>query len=298
MNEKQYTKAQAPGVGPTLKKILIYICMIQNMKKDPYTIVPVALFIIFTIWWSILFSLGYKDGFHNLFFGAVYGTTMSLYGGLIGFLSIHYWGGAKSVMGRAMLFLSLGLLAQFFGQAVFSYYNIVLGVDIPYPSVADLGFFGSIPLYIVGILSLAKASGARLSLGSWLSQAQAVLIPLLMVFLSYILFLRHYQFAGTDFLTVFLDFGYPIGQGLFVSLAILTYSLTTKTLGGVMRGRVIFLVAAFIAQYAADFNFLYQNLTGTWYNGGYGDYLYLVAYTLMAMGLCQLRAIARELHAA
>ena len=51
----------------------------------------------------------------------------------------------------------------------------------------------------------------------------------------------------------------------------------------------------FFAQYLADYNFLFQNSRGTWYNGGYGDYLYLLAYFLMSIGIIQLKTIHTQL---
>ncbi|MBI3282862.1 hypothetical protein HYZ70_02190 [Candidatus Curtissbacteria bacterium] len=263
--------------------------MIGTIKKDRSAQLAIGAFILLTIWWILLFLSGSRTGFPNYLFGAVYGPFMSLYGGILGLKISKQWGGFKSLMGKAIIVLSLGLLAESFGQIVFSFYNIFLHVEIPYPSLADIGFFGNIPLYLFGILLLAKASGVRVSLRSFTSQVQAILFPLAMLVISYILFLQNYEFDWTQPIKIFLDFGYPFGQALYVSIAILTYSLSRKLLGGIMRSRIIFLILAFCAQYLADFNFLYQNSKQTWYNGGYGDYLYLVAYMIMALGLLQLK---------
>ena len=88
---------------------------------------------------------------------------------------------------------------------------------------------------------------------------------------------------------MFLDFGYPLGQALYVSLALLTYLLSTKTLGGIMKNKVLLILFALAVQYAADYNFLSQAYAETWRNGGYGDAIYLLAYFLMALGLIQLK---------
>jgi hypothetical protein len=269
--------------------------MISSIKKDRFSQIAIVWFVLLTAWWLTLYLSGSQEGSRNLFFGAVYGTTMSLFGVIVGLSSAKLWGGWKSIMGKAIIVLSLGLFAQFFGQVVFSFYNIVLGVDIPYPSLADVGYFGNIPFYLFGIFLLGKASGVKIGLKSYGSQIQSIVIPLGMILLSYILFLREYSFADTGALTIFLDFAYPIGQALYVSVAILVFSLSRKVLGGIMRSKILLLLVAFVVQYVADFNFLYQNLTGTWYNGGYGDYLYLVAYLFMALGLFQLRAVALTL---
>lgn len=248
-----------------------------------------SLFSILTIWWILLYASGIRENFHNYLFGAMYGV-MALIGGIWGLRISKDWGGSKSVMGKAIIFLSLGLLAQEFGQIVFSYYNIFLNVEVPYPSIADLGFFINIPLYLYGGILLIKASGGRLSIRSITSQLQAIGIPLLMLVVSYYFFLQGYEFEPSSLLKTFLDFGYPLGQAMYVSVAILAYSLSRKMLGGIMKPKILLLIIAFIYQYAADFNFLYQSSTGTWYNGGYGDYLYLLAYFLMTLGILNLSA--------
>ena len=268
-----------------------------DINKDIYTKCALIWFGIMSIWWITLYALDHKIGTDVLLFGAVYGTVITFCTAIIGVMTAKEWGGIKSIMGKAILFLSAGVFAQFFGQCIFSVYNIILGVETPYPSIADIGYFGNIPLYVMGIIYLAKASGVSLSLSSFKSKIQAILIPSGMIAISYFLFLKDYDFSSSPWITTILDFGYPMGQGLYLAIAIVTYSLSVKTLGGIMRNKILVILAAFILQYIADVNFLYQHLQGTWYNGGYGDYLYLVAYVVMAIGLFQLRVIAKKLRA-
>lgn len=268
--------------------------MWESLKKEWQVQVTVFGFLILTVWWAFLNISGSKETFHSYIFGASYGL-IAAWGGCWGIVIAKKWGGVKSIMGKAVLSLSLGLLAAEFGQLVFSYYNIFLNDPIPYPSLADVGFFSNIPLYFIGTFLLAKASGVKFTIERITHIAQIILIPLAMLSLSYFLFLQEYSFDWSDPLRVFLDFGYPLGQAIYVSMALLTYSLSKNILGGVMRPRIMFLLVAFVLQYIADFNFLYQNLDGTWLNGGYGDYLYLLAYFIMALGILQLKTIISKL---
>ena len=250
------------------------------------------IFIVFlglTIWWILLFISGSKTGFPNYLFGAVYGPLMSFIGAIIGLKISLSWGGTKSILGKTIFALSVGLLASFFGQVVFSYYNIFLKVEIPYPSVADIGFFANIPMYLYAMTLLLGISGGKVTLKSTFALLQAVVIPLGLLTISYLIFLKHYEFDLSQPLKIFLDFAYPLGQALYVSAAILTYTVSRKLLGGIMKGKIVLIIVAFVMQYVADFNFLYQTSQGTWYNGGYGDYLYLVAYTVMTLSLLELR---------
>jgi hypothetical protein len=255
----------------------------------------VFLFFAITIWWLLLYFSGLRENFHNYLFAASYGI-IALYGGVYGLIVARNWGGWKSVMGRAILLLSLGLLAAEFGQLVFSYYNIFLHIEIPYPSIADLGFFSNIPLYSFGMLYLAKASGVQINFRKVSHTIQIVLLPVALLSISYIAFLKDYQFDIENPLKTFLDFGYPLGQALYVSIALFAYSFSKNILGGVMRKRIILIIVAFVFQYLADYNFLFQSSRGTWYNGGYGDYLYFFAYFLMALSIIELKTVLTSMR--
>ncbi len=259
-------------------------------ETDWASIVAGLLFVALLLWWMYASSMGSSDDALAAkgLWGASY-QAVALWGGVWGLVIAKSWGGMRSVMGRAIGALAAGLLFQVLGQSVFSYYNLFAGVEMPYPSLADLGYFGSIPLYAYGILMLAKASGIKLSLKSFVGQIQYTIIPVVILGLSYYNFLVGYEFDWSAPLKTFLDFGYPLGQAFYVSVALLAYVLSRKTLGGVMKNKVLFILAALAVQYLADYNFLYQAANGTWGVSGYGDLVYLAAYFLMALGLIQLR---------
>ena len=217
-------------------------------------------------------------------------------GAIIGLIYSRVWGGYKSVIGRASLAFSVGLLMQSFGQSVFSYY-FYTGNPLPYPSLADLGFFGSIPCYIYGVMEILRASGARFSLSSLSAKLQAIFIPLFILGVSYIVFLKDYQFDSTQpFLKTFLDFGYPLGQAVYISIAILAYIISQNMMGGIMRKAIIFFILALGAQYLSDYTFLYQSLHGTFVGGGLVDCMYMTSYFLMAISLIQLQVVFEQIQ--
>ena len=89
----------------------------------------------------------------------------------------------------------------------------------------------------------------------------------------------------------FLDFGYPIGEALTISIAILTYGLSRKILGGNMRGKIMFMIFALILQYLTDSMYLYEVSVGTYYNAGTVDLLYATSFTFMSLGLISFKEI-------
>jgi hypothetical protein len=252
------------------------------------------LFAALVIWWAVLYF--YFDAAllqQNLDWAATY-QLLAIVGGIVGLQASRSWGGFRSQMGKAISFLALGLLLQALGQSVFSYYNIILGVEIPYPSIADVGFFGSVILYIVGVLYLARVAGASFALQKLHGKGLALVVPGVLLISSYSLFLSGYEFDWSNPVRVILDFGYPIGQALYVSVAVVAYMLSKKFLGGIMRMPVVFIFLALVVQYVADSNFLYQATTGSWINGGYGDLIYAAAYFFMAIGLAKTQYVLKS----
>lgn len=216
-------------------------------------------------------------------YSAVYGF-MALFGGLVGLSVSRKWGGFKSLIGKATGFISLGLLAQEFGQIAYSYLGSKME-EVPYPSIGDIGYFGSIVLYVIGLIYLIKALKVKGTFTKAKSIVTVVLLPLALLVASYEYFLRDYEADFTNKLAVMLDFGYPLGQAFYLALAILAFILSRKYLGGIMKPVIIFLIAALGAQYAADFAFLYANSRDQWVTAGINDYMYLLSYFVMTMAL-------------
>ena len=269
--------------------------MIETIKKEWQVKVAVVLLLALTVWWGV--GLLHPDTYSTRYFGdypSIYGV-MALWGGFWGFSISKHWGGMKSVMGKAIIMFSLGLFAQEVGQIIYAYYSFVEHIAVPYPSLGDIGYFGSIPLYIYGVYLLAKASGATIKLQSYRHRIPAILIPLIMLALGYILFLQTYEFDFSNPIKIFLDFGYPFGQKIYISLAIVTYLLSKGVLGGVMKNRILFILFALFIQFLSDFTFLYQSSRGTWSVGGINDFMYLCAYFLMTLSLLQLATVLRKL---
>lgn len=269
--------------------------MWETVRKDWTAKVGIVIFLLLTVWWFISPSFT-TDG---RFFGdypSIY-ALMALWGGIWGVSIARQWGGFKSVMGKAILMFSLGLFAQVFGQVAYAYIAFYKNTEVPYPSLGDVGYFGSIPLYIFGVWLLLHMSGAKIRLRTLGNKILLLLIPGLMLILAYYLFLQGYQFDFSNPIKVFLDFGYPFGQAIYISLAILTYLLSKNVLGGMMRPKFLFILFALCIQFLSDYSFLYQTSKGTFAVGGIVDYMYLIAYFLMSMGLIQFKVLIDKLRA-
>jgi hypothetical protein len=271
--------------------------MIDTIKSVLSAKIAVIFFVLFTLWFCYFHIPGVEAQLHYDWFTVTYGV-MAAFGAVWGFVIAKKWGWIHSLMGKSIALFSLGLALQEFGQIGYTYYIYYLHVDVPYPSWGDIGFYGSIPCYTLAVWYMAKAGGIHISLRSFASKMQAIAIPTAMLLLSYFFFLRGYEFDWSHPLTVFLDIGVPIGQAVYISLAILAYTLTRGTLGGIMRTKVLFILFALLVQYISDWTFLYQASRGTWAVSGINDYMFFVSYFLMAFGLFQFDVIYQKLKGA
>lgn len=269
--------------------------MLHAIRRS-FSIKAAFVFFIAYILWFIYLHLPGVSGKSQLdWFTSTYGL-LALWGSIWGFIIAKKWGWTRSVMGKATLLFALGLLFQELGQLSYVYYIYFRNVELPYPSIGDLFFISIVPCYSLAVLFLAKASGIRISLNSFAGKIQAILIPAAMVIVSYFVFLQGHEINLKEPVKIFFDFGYPLGDAIFISLAILTYTLTKGVLGGVMKGKVLLLLIAMLFQYVADWTFLYQASRGLWSVSGMNDFIYLIAYFMMTIALLNLDTKAIKKH--
>ncbi len=243
-----------------------------------------VLFGALVLWWITIYARGLTEGPENDYFTLAY-PILALLGGLAGWYYSKKWGGFKSTLGSSIAMFSFGLLAQVLGQILYSYYIFILGVEVPYPSAGDVSYFASVIFYIIGTYQLAKVSGIKLSVKSIRGKLQAFIIPLAILIISYIFLLKGYEVDWSNKIILFLDFGFPIGQVVYVSIASLALLISKDVLGGMMRRPIMLLIFALIFQYISDFAFSYQFAHGVVYTGDYLDLLYCISYFLMASSL-------------
>ncbi len=110
-----------------------------------------------------------------------------------------------------------------------------------------------------------------------------------MVLIAYILLLQNYQFDPQDPIKTFLDFGYPIGDTFYISIALVTFILSRNILDGIMRSKALFVLLALFFQFLADYILLYNPEAYT--AGDLLDFINLISYFIMTIALLSLRSL-------
>ena len=215
-------------------------------------------------------------------------TILPLLGGVFGLINARRWGGSGSVIGRALMGLSLGLVAWGGGMVIWNYYLFFTNVEVPYPSLADGIFILSWPLWAYGIFELSKATGVKFALRDLSGKIIAMIIPLVAAALSYYL-LFNVARGGLEWegytLKSFFDIFYPIGDIVILTVTILVYALSKKFLGGIYKLPVLVLLIGFIMNYFSDFMFSYTTTQETYFNGHVVDLLFTTTMFVLSLAI-------------
>lgn len=239
---------------------------------------------------NILFFLNISSSpAHNLY-GVLFLGFIPVVGGINGLFIAREWGFFKSAVGRAITFLSLGLISWGFGTYIFSgVYNFLLGIEVPYPSWADVGYVLALPLWAIGMIQLSRATGAKYGLRSLEGKSLLLIIPAIVVILSYYLLVviaREGSLTYSDTnLKIFFDLAYPIGDVVILTLTVLVYGLSYNYFGGIFKKAIYIILGGFVIMYIADFAFSYTTTLEVWHPADWVDLLFTTAMLALAIGV-------------
>ena len=259
--------------------------------KNRTTVFLAIYYFFIAIWWLVLLELGSINNVSNYFF-AFFSSLVPFTGGIFGIINSRRWGFLKSIIGKSTFFISLGLITWAIGQIIFSYYNLFLNVEIPYPSLADASFILSWPLWGIGIFFLLQATGVKYGLREKIGKVLLLILPILVIVASYYLLVviakqGLFEFSGWSPKT-FFDLAYPIGDVVILTMTTIVLGLSYKLFGGELRVPIYIILLGFIVNYFADFSFSYTTTLQTFYSGNWVDFLFTTAMFFISLGLSML----------
>lgn len=254
-----------------------------------YGNIVMAVFVVMVIWWLFITVYSQQNTINNFLYGAALGI-LPLISSIFGFINAKKWGGLHSAMGKAVNFLSAGLFTWALGTLIFAYYNIFLNVEVPYPSLADAAYIISWPLWGMGMYYLSKATGAKYGLRSSTGKIIFLIIPIIVIVLSYYLLVVVAR-GGVltesfdDYLKLFFDLAYPVGDVVILILATLIYGLSYNYFGGKFKSAIYLVLLGFVINYIADFSFSYTTTNETFYVANWVDLIFTTAMFTLSLGV-------------
>lgn len=215
----------------------------------------------------------------GLLFGAAGGSIMCF------IAAVRY---AGTGAGRAWTAVGLGMLLMALGEGAWGFQELILGREVPYPSLADVGYLAFYPPVFLGLLMMPQApvSGLRrLKL-----VAELVIATAAISLVSYHLVISNLlseSMALGDWVTV----AYPVSDLLLVGAAIALLVRGGRNLTNMNLG---LLALGFAAIGITDSLYTYLSSVNDYNSGNYIDLGWMVAYGLITLAAAG--AAGRELN--
>lgn len=188
--------------------------------------------------------------------------------------------------------LSAGLIAMSLGQACFVFYQFVQGIEVPFPSLADVFFVLAYPLVIgalVMFLRAYSASGFPIGPASeriWIAAGVALFCAVV----GYPILKPLVTMPGEPLETL-LNVLYPVLDFLLLIPAVLLIRISLRFRGGAVWRVWATLLAGFVFLCAADTLFAYYSQFDWIELTDLVDATYLLAYGLLGLGVLYQREL-------
>jgi hypothetical protein len=269
------------------------------MNKRLKLAIIISFSLILLVGQIILFVTATKEQTINYWWAAGL-ALLAITSGLFGLITAKNWSWLKSGVGQGVFFISLGTIMWGIGQAGWTYYLFKDPTVASPPSrILDVLFMSSIPFWLYGILKLSRATGAKYGLRKKSGKILAILLILIMAVASYYVLVVVAR-GGMDYFNdkplfdIVVDLGYSIGEGIIFTLALVIFGLSWKYLGGRFKNPILTILTGFGILFFADFAFSYLNGQEKYYNGDISDLLFLVAFSVLGVGVCLLDPSIRQ----
>src|SRR5215208_5273760 len=201
-------------------------------------------------------------------------------------------GPAAVTIGRrwAPVLLGLGILCWVLGQAIFTFYEWVLGQPPPLPSIADIGYLSVYPFLLLGILLLPArpipvASRTRIALDGLMIMTGAV------TFSWYFILGPVMQQGSETILAKAVSSAYPLADIVLIACLII---LASRPEEHTLLPAVSLLAVGLILIVVADSNFAYWSLHDAYATGTLPDVGWSLGYMLVALGAFAARPAPSE----
>ncbi|MEM3704116.1 MAG: hypothetical protein QXX79_06865 [Candidatus Bathyarchaeia archaeon] len=194
-----------------------------------------------------------------------------------GFSLKRYWRKSKGQFPLVWLYFAIGLLLWFLGEVFWALYTLVLGVELPYPSIADAFWVaGYIPFFIALYWYVKLFSRALTKKMLALSMAATTALTIIVADTLFT-----YNFMTEENLAaLIMDFAYPILDLLLFSVAHIGLTIFWK---GKLGKSWLLISAATVTDTCADALFSYTTAQGAYYSGHMLDVLFCIAYLFYLM---------------
>ena len=159
---------------------------------------------------------------------------------------------------RGWALMAVSAVAWCIGELIYSLYEVVFNLVVPFPSAADAGYLLAVPFAIAGVLYFWTAP--RGTAQRWRLWLDALTIALALTFTGWSLGLQQVELSAGSFAERAILVAYPVGDILIATVLILAIRRATR----IQHGRMLLLLAGLAANAIADTAFAYMTADGVY----------------------------------
>src|SRR5829696_2971140 len=167
------------------------------------------------------------------------------------------------------------------GQTAWTWYETVLGREVPFPSLADVGYLVAVPLAAAALLSVPFA--AQNAAGRVRQVLDGLMIAASLLLISWVLVLNRVFAAGADNgLSQAISLAYPIGDVVVGTIVVFMATRARRTTGA-SDIPLSLLGGGLVAWAVADSGFVYLTAVGSYSSGALIDAGWFLGYVLIVL---------------
>lgn len=200
-------------------------------------------------------------------------------------LGFHISGkyGIKSLMGAAFFSYAVGLLIWTIGEVVWAVYVLAYGVEIPFPSLADV-------FYVVGYIPLFMGFAFFMRVFREILSERKVIVPSIVSGLAILLLVSATVIPesvsqSSTILEEVLAIAYPLLDSVLVTFATISFIVF---FGGKLMYGWLYVLLGYLLLGAVDVLYYYYDLLGLVWEGHPLEIVWLASYIFLAKGFHKL----------
>jgi diguanylate cyclase (GGDEF)-like protein/PAS domain S-box-containing protein len=190
--------------------------------------------------------------------------------------------GRSSAQHRRMWkLMGISALSWGSGQAAWTWYETVLGREVPFPSLADVGYLAAVPLAAAALLSLPFA--AQSLAGRVRQVLDGLMIAASLLLVSWVLLLHTvFQAGAGNGVSQAIGLAYPIGDVVVGTIALFMLTRARRS-HGATEVPLYLLGGGLVAWAVADSGFVYLTASGSYSSGALIDAGWFLGYLLVLL---------------
>ena len=169
------------------------------------------------------------------------------------------------------------------GQMIWSYLELLRDDDVPFPSLADVGYLGLVPFAVAALLTVPtparRFSRARVALDGLIIAASVLVVAWTLVLDSVV------RNPADSVLGQVIRLAYPVGDVVIVTLALALPSRLVRK--GSQSQAIGFTIAGLVGLWVADSGFAYLTATDQYMSGQLIDTGWFAGFLLLCVAALQ-----------